>query len=246
MYYIIAPWKNYFACCITTDCIAASHVFSVTAKGLVIDCQAITATIHVSLLKQLSQQLNLKKVNKHIHYHLWHPFNSLPLFQDNLSNAAPERLNNQSGLWWNKRWLGGSGISRTICTSFAPCSRQITTPAPHHFIFTGRMLFLTPNQQCQSTEDRSKHWRKFTVTCDLAKICMLFFCFGHADDWRVPMSSNSNSSQYCHTTCSTKHIHTSEWRPNELADSKQELIRRWDSERGLLRSTTRRYLNSLK
>ena len=25
-------------------------------------------------------------------------------------------------------------------------------PAPHHSIFTGRMLFLTPNQQCQSTE----------------------------------------------------------------------------------------------
>jgi len=30
-----------------------------------------------------------------------------------------------------------------------------TTPIPHHSIFTGRMLFqvfLTPNQQCQSTE----------------------------------------------------------------------------------------------
>jgi len=32
-----------------------------------------------------------------------------------------------------------------------PC-RQITTPTPHRSIFTGRMLFLTPNQQCQSTE----------------------------------------------------------------------------------------------
>jgi len=25
-------------------------------------------------------------------------------------------------------------------------------PVPHHSIFTGQMLFLTPNQQCQSTE----------------------------------------------------------------------------------------------
>jgi len=25
-------------------------------------------------------------------------------------------------------------------------------PSPHHSIFTGRMLFLTPNHQCQSTE----------------------------------------------------------------------------------------------
>jgi len=31
-------------------------------------------------------------------------------------------------------------------------SRQITTPAPHHSVFTGRMPFLPPNQQRQSTE----------------------------------------------------------------------------------------------
>ena len=46
----------------------------------------------------------------------------------------------------------GSGISWTICKQPAPRSRQITTPAPHRSIFTGRMLFLTHNQQCQSTE----------------------------------------------------------------------------------------------
>ena len=38
------------------------------------------------------------------------------------------------------------------CKQSAPHSRQITTPKPHHSIFTGRMLFLVPNQQCQSTE----------------------------------------------------------------------------------------------
>jgi len=47
---------------------------------------------------------------------------------------------------------GASGISWTLCKQLALCSRQITTPAPHHSIFTGRMLLLTPNQQCQSTE----------------------------------------------------------------------------------------------
>jgi len=30
----------------------------------------------------------------------------------------------------------------------APRCRHITTPTPHHSIFTGRTLFLTPNQQC--------------------------------------------------------------------------------------------------
>jgi len=48
--------------------------------------------------------------------------------------------------------LGCSGISWTICKQSAPRSRQITMPVPHHLFFTGRMLFLMPNQQCQSTE----------------------------------------------------------------------------------------------
>ena len=37
----------------------------------------------------------------------------------------------------------------------APRSREITTPTPHRSIFTGRMLFLTPDQQGQSTKGNS-------------------------------------------------------------------------------------------
>ena len=48
--------------------------------------------------------------------------------------------------------VNDSGISWAICKS-ATHSRQITTPAPHHSVFfTGRMPFLPPNQQHQSTE----------------------------------------------------------------------------------------------
>ena len=47
--------------------------------------------------------------------------------------------------------VSGSDISWAICKS-APCSRETTTPAPHHSFFTGRMPFLPPNQQRQSTE----------------------------------------------------------------------------------------------
>jgi len=50
------------------------------------------------------------------------------------------------GVW------GCIGISWTVCKQSAPRSRQITTPTPHHSIFTGRMLFLTPSQQHQNTE----------------------------------------------------------------------------------------------
>jgi len=31
----------------------------------------------------------------------------------------------------------------------------MTTPTPHQSIFTGRVIFLTPNQQCQNTEGKN-------------------------------------------------------------------------------------------
>ena len=46
--------------------------------------------------------------------------------------------------------MSGSGISWAKCKS-APHSRQITTPASHHLVFTGQIPFLPPNQQHQST-----------------------------------------------------------------------------------------------
>ena len=47
--------------------------------------------------------------------------------------------------------VSGNDISWAICKS-ASRSRQTTTPAPDHSVFTGRMPFLPPNQQRQSTE----------------------------------------------------------------------------------------------
>jgi len=47
--------------------------------------------------------------------------------------------------------VSGSGICWATCKSGPRC-RQITTPAPHHSAFTGRMPFLPPNQQRQSIE----------------------------------------------------------------------------------------------
>jgi len=40
----------------------------------------------------------------------------------------------------------GCGISWTVCKQSAPRSRQVTTPTPHHSVFTGQMLFLAPNR----------------------------------------------------------------------------------------------------
>ena len=59
--------------------------------------------------------------------------------------------------------MSGSGISWAICKS-APRSRQTTTPTPHHSFFTGRMLFLPPNQQRQSTEGTKNTHNRQKIT----------------------------------------------------------------------------------
>ena len=69
-----------------------------------------------------------------------------------LPGWAGTRKVNQSGFHLKQETVSGSGISWAICKS-APLSRQITTPAPRHSVFfTGRIPFLPPNQQRQSTE----------------------------------------------------------------------------------------------
>jgi len=47
--------------------------------------------------------------------------------------------------------VSGNGIIWAICKS-APRPRQIITRASHHSVFTGRVPFLLPIQQRQSTE----------------------------------------------------------------------------------------------
>jgi len=65
--------------------------------------------------------------------------------------------------------VSGSGISWAVCKT-PPRSRQITTPAPHHSVVTGRMPFLPPNQQRQSTEGMLSLWVKHLST--LHELCI--------------------------------------------------------------------------
>jgi len=59
-----------------------------------------------------------------------------------------------------------SGISWTIRKQCASRCRQITTQTPCHLILTGRVLFLTPSQQYQSTKDTwmGSHNDKCTIS----------------------------------------------------------------------------------
>jgi len=72
--------------------------------------------------------------------------------------------------------VSGSGISWATCKS-APRSRQITTPVPYHSVFTGRMPFLSPNQQRQSTEGTCQSAVRCLSTDGLIDLFVLFTVF---------------------------------------------------------------------
>ena len=75
-----------------------------------------------------------------------HPFNG-PF--PGLPRSAGTRKVKPIWILLKQETVSGSGISWAIGKS-APCSRQITMPAPHHSVFTGWMPFQSPNQQRQS------------------------------------------------------------------------------------------------
>ena len=80
----------------------------------------------------------------------------MSFFQDNLGKPAPEKQNHSGKTnldLLEQETVSGSSISCAICKS-TPRPRQITMPAPHHSVFTGRMPFLLPNQQRQITEGK--------------------------------------------------------------------------------------------
>ena len=85
----------------------------------------------------------------HTHTHLTALFPGLPVW-------AGTRKVKPIWILLKQETVSGSGISWAICKS-ASRSRQITMPVPHTQFFTGRMPFLPPNQQCQSTEGIESH-----------------------------------------------------------------------------------------
>ena len=81
------------------------------------------------------------------------PPSSMPSVFLDIKGGMPTVSQSVKPVWviLKQETVSGSGISWAICKS-APRFRPITTSAPHHSFFTGRMPFLPPNQQRQSTE----------------------------------------------------------------------------------------------
>ena len=99
----------------------------------------LTVSEHLKELKALVS-IKLCAHITHTHAHLTALFPGLPRW-------AGTRKVKPIWILLKQETVSGSGFSWAIC------SRQITMPEPHHSVFfTGRMPFLPPNQQHQSTE----------------------------------------------------------------------------------------------
>jgi len=70
--------------------------------------------------------------------------------------------------------VSSSGISWAVCKSPSR-SRQITKPALLHSVFTGRMSFRSPNQQCQSIDGTILCWITWCII--LSHNIIPFYCF---------------------------------------------------------------------
>ena len=102
--------------------------------------------------------------NNKNNYTTLHPFNGLFSRTTWVSRYQKGKTSQDSNKARDDGVLGCSGISWTIYKQFEVRSRQTTTRTPHHLIFTGWMLFLKPNQQCQSTEGTTTRTRKIIMS----------------------------------------------------------------------------------
>ena len=128
---------------------------------------------------------NIKKTkqrDKHTHTHT-----RLTALYPALPGWAGTRKVKPIWILLKQETMSGSGISWSMCKS-APCSRQITTPAPHRSVFTGRMPFLPPNQQWQSTEGKTdrqtERWKGTRLT-------LYAFCYGSSRCNKKMIPSNA-------------------------------------------------------
>ena len=106
--------------------------------------RGVIVTILCKNVRDASTELYRTDKHTHTHTRLTALFPELP-------GWAGTRKVKPIWILLEQETVSGSGISWAICKS-VPRSRQTTTPAPHHSVFTGRVPFLPPNQQRQSTE----------------------------------------------------------------------------------------------
>ena len=79
-----------------------------------------------------------------------HPFNGP--FPGTTRVSRYQKKVKQIWILLQQETVSDNGISGWAVRKSAPCSSKIAMPTPHQSVFTGRVPFLPPNQQRQSTE----------------------------------------------------------------------------------------------
>jgi len=99
---------------------------------------------------------------------LLHNYIRLSAFFPGKPGQVSTKKVNHSAFYGSKRRWGGSGINWTICKSFAPRPRQITTPVPHHSVF------YRPDNLPAAQPTAAKHFHTSAV-CSSKKGCYTNF-----------------------------------------------------------------------
>ena len=140
-------WPPTCCRCPTSSCCPSSWRSRTPASNTSSTSSAPTPVTYVR--RALSSEY--RERNTHTHTHT-HPFNG-PL--SGTTRVSPYQKGKNYLDFTEARdseWQCMASAGPYASLQSAPRSRRITTPAPHRSVFTGRMPFLTPNQQCQSTE----------------------------------------------------------------------------------------------
>jgi len=106
-------------------------------------------------LKNNSTSNTIKtKTVRNTHTHT-HPFNSPLSGTTRVSQYQKGKTNLDFTEARDNEWQWHQLGHMQVCTSL----QTETMPAPHHSVFTDRMPFLMPNQQCQITENKQQSER---------------------------------------------------------------------------------------
>jgi len=126
---------------------------------------------YVQRLRQLHTHTHTR-ARTHAHTHT-HTHRRLTALFPALPGWAGTRKVKPIGILVKQETVSGNGISWAICNS-APCSRQITVPAPHHSVF------YRPDALLAAQPTASEHWRHKIRQLSTSKQDYLFFVTGGA------------------------------------------------------------------
>ena len=133
--------------------VLTSYFTNLVESSKSIDFMSIGSSI-VASAKQRS--VSWPEQSKHTHTYILTQHNThtrLTALCPGLPGRASTRKVKPIWILLKQQTVSGSGISWAVCKS-APCSRQITTPAPHHSVF------YRPDALPAAQPTVSKHWRQ--------------------------------------------------------------------------------------